>query len=66
MIGTLITLAILAGIIASFCNVLYFVLGIAQLLTIATIANGVLGVILTIIFVSILVGVKEQCKDQDK
>ena len=66
MEATLIILAILAGIVTSFCNVLYFVLGVAQLLTIATIANGVLGVILTIIFVSVLVGVKEQCKDQDK
>jgi len=66
MIGTLTILAILAGIITSFCNVLYIVLGVAQLLTIATIANGVLGVILTIIFVSILVEFKEQCKDQDK
>ena len=62
MIGTLITLAILAGIVTSFCNVLYVVLGVAQLLTIATIANGVLGVILTIIFISILVGFKEQDK----
>lgn len=60
MIGTLITLAIMAGIVTSFCNVLYFVLGIAQLLTVATIANGVLGVILTIIFVSVLIGVKNQ------
>ena len=66
MIGVLTILAILAGIVTSFCNVLYIVLGVAQLLTIATIANGVLGVILTIIFVSILVGFKEQCKDQDK
>lgn len=62
MIGTLIILAILAGIVTSFCNVLYFVLGIAQLLTVATIANGVLGTILTIVFVSILVGIKNQDK----
>ena len=60
MIGTLTILAILAGIVTSFCNVLYFVFGIAQLLTVATIANGVLGIILTIIFVSILVGFKNQ------
>ena len=62
MIGVLTILAILAGIVTSFCNVLYIVLGVAQLLTIATIANGVLGVILTIIFISILVGFKEQDK----
>lgn len=60
MTGMLITLAILAGIVTSFCNVLYFVLGIAQLLTVATIANGVLGAILTIIFIGLLIGLKNQ------
>ena len=60
MIGTLIILAILAGIVTSFCNVLYFVLGIAQLLTVATIANGILGAILTVIFIGFLIGLKNQ------